>query len=216
MRRLLRWAFNGAAAVSFLLCVATCVLWVRSYGHKESLLAWPTRYRGLSVTSWKGFVQWKSQVEAFRCYAYHSSYGTGATSVSYATFQDGSWFIDELRSEHTPREWEERDCNSPARSTCFPGLYWGSDARTHPGQRVSGWDPRYWVAYLTMAHWTLAAAFSVLPVAWAIRHRPRRHRIGGFCLSCGYDLRATPDRCPECGEEPEHSLTSIQRAVERR
>ena len=31
MRRFLRWAWNGLAAASLLLCVATCVLWARSY-----------------------------------------------------------------------------------------------------------------------------------------------------------------------------------------
>jgi hypothetical protein len=56
----------------------------------------------------------------------------------------------------------------------------------------------YWLPY-----WALAAAFAVLPVVWARQQLRRmasqRRRNEGLCPGCGYDLRGTPQRCPECG-----------------
>jgi hypothetical protein len=51
-----------------------------------------------------------------------------------------------------------------------------------------------------------AALFFVPPGVWTLfwcRRRLRRRNWGeGRCGSCGYDLRATPERCPECGRVP--------------
>jgi hypothetical protein len=51
--------------------------------------------------------------------------------------------------------------------------------------------------------WFLFAMTAVLPVLWALRLRAiLARRRPGHCPTCNYDLRATPDRCPECGTVP--------------
>lgn len=50
----------------------------------------------------------------------------------------------------------------------------------------------------------IAVGCLVASLPWLVatieRARGRRRRIGQ-CRNCGYDLRSTPDRCPECGTE---------------
>jgi hypothetical protein len=54
--------------------------------------------------------------------------------------------------------------------------------------------------HFTIPHWLLMIPFIAWSV-WIAAKWPQetRRRIRGQCPRCGYDIRATLDRCPECG-----------------
>lgn len=88
-----------------------------------------------------------------------------------------------------------------ARGGSYP-MAWSAD----PDQRAalqSFWGPRLNQPRFTLPLWALLATFLLAPTAWCYALYRRHHRhLAGHCRRCGYDLRATPDRCPECGAIP--------------
>jgi hypothetical protein len=70
-------------------------------------------------------------------------------------------------------------------------------AETYPGRQGTSSFAEAGVPY-----WFLVA-LCLIAIAWG-HFRRRRQRLAKahqFCVKCGYDLRASSERCPECGTE---------------
>ncbi len=53
---------------------------------------------------------------------------------------------------------------------------------------------------LGVPFWISALFFAALSwYLYAPLHRRRKRKKLGLCVKCGYDLRGSKDRCPECG-----------------
>ncbi len=56
----------------------------------------------------------------------------------------------------------------------------------------------FWM--VEVPYWLIVLVTAILPVRVFVQRRQRRSRErSGHCLACGYDLRGSPRRCPECG-----------------
>ncbi|HZN69920.1 MAG TPA: zinc ribbon domain-containing protein [Tepidisphaeraceae bacterium] len=73
---------------------------------------------------------------------------------------------------------------------------------------IEGWEVRFPHSAVLLAL-LLLTGLTLLP-AW----RRRRRRLRGLCEHCGYDLRSSDERCPECGADipPKTPKVSSDRA----
>jgi hypothetical protein len=83
----------------------------------------------------------------------------------------------------------------------------------HNGHDRFVWTRDNGVAITTTSHLTAPLLALLLPTARllqflydTLRETRRDYRLTHYiCLTCGYDFRHTPDRCPECGTLPPSS-----------
>ena len=178
-RRLL----NLLTALSLLLCVALAVLFCASYATAVTVHWQRPR---LEADRWTnaGHRAWMAR-------------GRLGVESSFAVTTDAEMIRIIAADTPPPRlDWESK----PAAEFTLgkPVSLWGRlgfDVHSSSG-RVGKYVLSARNVMLPL--WLPAALFAALPAARLYR-RLRRHPRAGVCPTCGYDLRATPERCPECG-----------------
>ena len=214
MRRRL---FTFVSVLSLLLCLAVCVLWVRSYRAFDRVSAargdgpfwvavsasgdlavyvvgpWPEG-RPLRWTVGRRGDQlrrdhiWPYDMPPLPLepHEYHQAMAA-AYPVSVGWYVDGTPAGREFR-------WERLGLRMSSSLAHVHGQRFADHPRTPNGR----------ARYLAIPHWmaaTLVGLPGVLTLAARSVSRIRRARLAArrLCPACGYDLRATPGRCPECG-----------------
>jgi hypothetical protein len=173
---------NAAKVASALLCVAIVALWINSYRTTDLLVRSTHTGRHFEIVTIPG--QLRFTIADGWAGAHGWRYFHRSTPLSYPVFGQQlirtGWFV--------------------------PGM-----GRRDGTAGVPSFDPNRPQSVVVTYH-TLAVPFSlplaaalILPMLWAWRSRRqwlRRERMKrGLCVECGYDLRASSGRCPECGAE---------------
>jgi hypothetical protein len=180
VRRVPGILLNGATVMSAVLCVATVVSWVRSF-------------RVVDEWVWSDGADRPRRVYRMG----HRYVWAAARGRVYAMHDTSWWFPPQFRhARHDPAGWA---LAPDATYGSVLGFRWAAHVGTPMASSVT-MPPFTLYRVVVVPHAFLAAFAAVLPgVRLARGWRRRRGRAAGRCARCGYDLRATPGRCPECG-----------------
>ena len=174
--------FRILSALSLLLGVVAVGMWVRSY----------VGYEGMQLKKVAGSYGRPER----RVVQILSS--QGAVSVEY-TYEDCiRRYMDPYEMPQLGKGWMLTTERKPAERLevggGWMGFGWRFEAQVHPTRME-----RY-TRIVAVPYWFVVVVSGVLPAVWLRRGGRRRHRVRhGLCVNCGYDLRASGERCPECG-----------------